>query len=58
MEAMILQVMGFEPMHVDEICNQVGMAVEKVSAALTMMELKGLVQHVGAMRYAVVREIS
>jgi len=58
MEAKILQVMGFEPMHVDEICNQVGMAVEKVSAALTMMELKGMVQHVGAMRYAVVREIS
>jgi DNA processing protein len=57
-EAKILEVMGFEPMHVDEICNEVGMAIEKVSAALTMMELKGLVQHVGAMRYAVVREFS
>jgi len=57
-EAKILQVMGFEPMHIDEICNNVNMAVEKVSAALTMMELKGLVQHVGAMRYAMVREIS
>jgi DNA processing protein len=57
-EAKILQVMSFEPMHVDEICQEVNMAVEKVSAALTMMELKGLVQHVGAMRYAVVREIS
>ncbi len=57
-EAKILQVMGFEPMHIDEICNDVNMAVEKVSAALTMMELKGLVQHMGAMRYAVVREFS
>lgn len=57
-EARILQVMDFEPMHIDEICNGVGLAVEKVSAALTMMELKGLVQHVGAMRYAVVREFS
>ena len=57
-EAKILKVMSFEPMHIDEICSDVGMAVEKVSAALTMMELKGLVQHVGAMRYAVVREIS
>ncbi len=56
-EAKILQVMDFEPMHVDEICNEVEMAVEIVSAALTMMELKGLVQHVGAMRYAVVRDL-
>jgi DNA processing protein len=57
-EARILQVMNFEPLHIDEICNEVGLPVDKVSAALTMMELKGLVQHVGAMRYAVVREFS
>ncbi len=57
-EARILQVMNFEPMHIDEICNEVSLSVDKVSAALTMMELKGLVQHVGAMRYAVVREFS
>lgn len=57
-EARILQVMNFEPMHIDEICNEVNLTVNKVSAALTMMELKGLVQHVGAMRYAVVREFS
>ncbi|HAF49285.1 MAG TPA: DNA-protecting protein DprA [Anaerolineaceae bacterium] len=57
-EARILQVMNFEPLHIDEICNEVGLPVDKVSAALTMMELKGLVQHVGTMRYAVVREFS
>jgi DNA processing protein len=57
-EAKILQVMDYEPIHVDEICNDVNLPVEKVSAALTMMELKGLVQHVGGMRYAAVREIS
>ncbi len=55
-EAKILQVMDFEPVHVDEICNEAGLPVEKVSAALTMMELKGLVQHVGGMRYAAVRQ--
>jgi DNA processing protein len=58
METKILKVMDFEPKHVDEICNALGLPVEKVSAALTMMELKGLVQHVGAMRYAAVRQIS
>ena len=57
-EAKILQSMDYEPVHVDEICNAVGLAVEKVTAALTMMELKGLVQHVGGMRYAAVREIN
>jgi DNA processing protein len=57
-EARILQVMDFEPIHVDEICNEVGLPVEKVSAALTMMELKGMVQHVGGMRYAAVSEMT
>jgi len=57
-EAKILQVMDFEPIHVDEICNEVELPIEKVSAALTMMELKGMVQHVGGMRYAAIREMS
>ncbi|MEA3326627.1 MAG: DNA-processing protein DprA [Chloroflexota bacterium] len=51
-EAKILKIMDYEPIHIDEICNETGLAIDKVSAALTMMELKGLVQHVGGMRYA------
>lgn len=57
-EAKILQVMDYEPIHVDEICHAVGLPVEKVSAALTMMELKGMVQHVGGMHYAAIREVT
>jgi predicted Rossmann fold nucleotide-binding protein DprA/Smf involved in DNA uptake len=38
--------------------NEVDLPVEKVSAALTMMELKGMVQHVGGMRYAAIREMT
>ncbi len=57
-EARILQVMDFEPIHVDEICTEIELPVEKVSAALTVMELKGMVQHVGGMRYAAVREMT
>lgn len=52
-EAKILQVMDYEPMHVDDICHQAELRVDQISAALTMMELKGLVQHVGGMRYVV-----
>jgi len=57
-EVKILQVLDFEPTHVDEICNAVNLPVEKVSATLTMMELKGMVQHVGGMRYIAVRDLS
>ena len=57
-EAKILQVLDYEPIHVDEICHASGLAVETVTAALTMMELKGMVQHVGGMRYTAIREIS
>jgi DNA processing protein len=55
-EAKLLSALGDEPLHVDEIRNQTGLPVEKVSAALVMMELKGMVRHVGGMQYVVVRE--
>ncbi len=56
-EAKILQIMDYEPIHIDDICNETGLPIEKVTAALTMMELKGLIQHVGGMRYAGVQKI-
>lgn len=55
-EAQILNTLGTEPLHVDEIRNQTGLAIGNVSAALVMMELKGLVNHVGGMNYVAVRE--
>jgi DNA processing protein len=56
-EAKLLTVMGEEPLHVDEIRNQTGLPVEKVSATLVMMELKGMVRQVGSMQYVAVREV-
>jgi DNA processing protein len=55
-EASLLEALGAEPGHVDEIRNQTGLPIEKVSAALTMMELKGMVRQVGGMNYVAVRE--
>lgn len=55
-EAKILQVLGHEPLHVDEIRAQSGLPIEQVSATLTMMELKGMVRPVGGMNYVAVRE--
>lgn len=56
-EAQVLKALGTEPLHVDEVRNQTGLPVEKVSAALVMMELKGMVRQVGGMQYVAVREV-
>jgi DNA processing protein len=55
-EASLLKVLSHEPVHMDEIRNQTGLPIERVSATLVMMELKGLVRQVGGMNYVSVRE--
>jgi DNA processing protein len=55
-EAQLYQVLGAEPLHVDEIRSQSGMSIEKVSSTLALMELKGMVRQVGGMNYVRVRE--
>lgn len=55
-EARVLNVLGSEPMHVDEIRNQADLPIEKISATLALMELKGMVRQVGGMNYVAVRE--
>jgi DNA processing protein len=55
-EARLLNVLGGEPLHVDEIRNQTDLPIERVSATLALMELKGMVRQVGGMNYVSVRE--
>jgi DNA processing protein len=55
-EARLMNILGAEPLHVDEIRNQTELPIEKVSAALALMELKGMVRQVGGMNYVAVRE--
>ncbi len=55
-EAALLNVLGAEPLHMDEIRQQTGLPIERVSATLVMMELKGLVRQVGGNNYVAVRE--
>lgn len=57
-EAALFQLIGVEPLHVDEIRAQTGLPIDQVSATLTMMELKGMVRQVGGMQYVAVREES
>ncbi len=56
-ESVLLKKLGREPVHIDEICRTSGLPISTVSSTLAMMELKGLVKQVGAMNYALAREI-
>jgi len=53
LEAQILMLLDQEPAHVDEIRARSGLPVDQVSATLIMMELKGMVAHVGGMKYII-----
>jgi DNA processing protein len=55
-EAQLYKMLGREPLHVDEIRAQSNLPIEKVSATLAVMELKGMVRKVGSMRYVAVYE--
>ncbi len=55
-EAQIFQVMTAGVQAVDEISFLTGLPIEKVSATLAMMELKGFVRNAGGMNFHTVRE--
>jgi DNA processing protein len=55
-EGRLLNLLGAEPRHVDELRLLVDMPIEKVTATLVMMELKGMVRQVGGMNYISVRD--
>lgn len=57
-ESRIMQTLGDQPAHIDEISHQLDLPIEKVSATLTLMELKGMVNQVGGMNYVIARESS
>jgi len=50
-EAKILDALGAEPVHIDQLRACVNLPVETVSGALAMMELKGMVRTAGGMQY-------
>jgi DNA processing protein len=55
-ESKLMSVLTHEPLHMDEVRNRTGLPIERVSATLVMMELKGLVRQVGGQNYVAVRE--
>jgi DNA processing protein len=55
-EAVLLQHLSAEPVHVDALGRAVKLPIAQVSSALALMELKGMVRQVGGMSYVLARE--
>jgi len=50
-EASLSQLLGEEPVHIDDLCEQSGLPITTVSSALALMELKGIVHRLDGMHY-------
>lgn len=50
-QAAVIEALGPEPLHVDLVSRKAGVPANEVSAALAMLELKGMVRQVGPMLY-------
>jgi len=55
-EAQLFEIVGHEPLHIDEIRAETNLSIETVSSNLAIMELKGMVRQVGGMRYTAIKE--
>ncbi len=51
-ESYVLQCLGSEPQHIDEVTRRTGFEPARVSALIAMLELRGAVRAVGPMSYA------
>jgi DNA processing protein len=51
LERALMDLLSSEPVHVDDLVVRAGLPVPQVTAALSLLELRGLVHHVGAMHY-------
>jgi DNA processing protein len=50
-EAKVLSYLTDAPIHVDDLARAIGLSIADLSVTLTLLELKGLAQRVGAMQY-------
>lgn len=57
-EAKIIQILGESTMQLDELSFLSGFPVDRVSATLALMELKGMVRNAGGMSFSVIHEDS
>lgn len=51
LELALMEQIGNDPIHIDDICSNSGISVDKAMALLTILELNGYIDQVGAMNY-------
>jgi len=56
-ELLLMETLKNEPMHIDEIKAAMGLPMEKISAALVMMKLKGLIKETDNLTYLSIGEV-
>jgi DNA processing protein len=56
-ERLILETLGSEPVHVDELKESCVLPIARITAALAMLELKGRVRKLSGMQYVKIREV-
>jgi DNA processing protein len=54
-EASLLKQLSSEPVHIDDLGQATGLVASEIASTLTIMELKGMVRHVGNMNYVSMR---
>lgn len=54
-EAIVVEHLGPEPNHIDEICRRSGLTMPQVGSTLAMLELRGIARQVGNMNYVLRR---
>lgn len=47
-EELLIKTLALEPLHLDELARISGVAISQVSSKLTVLELKGMVKHMGS----------
>lgn len=57
-EMLLMETIRSEAMQIDEIKSITGLSMEKVSAALVMLELKGLIKQIGNMTYISIGDVN
>jgi len=55
-ERQVLQALGSDPVHIDELQARCDLSIAQVTACLSMLELRGQARQVGGMHYVRVRE--
>jgi DNA processing protein len=57
-EAALLSILSLQPTHIDDVMRASGLSIDKVSGALALLELKGMVRQVGPMSFVRARELA